>query len=72
MPEGAETASVTVPVKPLVGETVIVDVVDWAVVVEAGVVEAIVMSGVWKVKEAVAGVLSELPVPVMVTVKVPS
>jgi hypothetical protein len=54
MPEGAETASVTVPVKPYVGETVIVDVVDWLAMMETGVVDVIVMSGgdaaeTWKV-----------------------
>ena len=33
------------PVKPLRGETVIVDVVDWPVVVEEGLVDARSMSG---------------------------
>jgi len=49
-----------------------VDVVDWPVVVDAGVVEAMVRSGVWKVKVAVACGARELLVAVMVTVKAPS
>ena len=50
----------------------IVDVVDWLEVIDGGVVDVIVMSGVWKVKDAVAWGAREPLVPVMVTVKVPS
>jgi hypothetical protein len=51
---------------------VIVDVVDWLEVVEAGVVDVIVMSGVWKVKDAATSIVRDPLVPVIVTVNVPS
>jgi len=51
---------------------VIVDVVDWLGVVEAGVVDVIVMSGVWKVKDAANSIVRGPLVPVIVTVNVPS
>ena len=41
------------PVNPLTGEIVIVDVDDSPAVAEAGGVEMMVMSGVWKVNAAV-------------------
>ena len=50
----------------------IVDVADWPELAEAGAVDVIVMSGVWKVKVAVAWTLSDPLVPVMVTENVPS
>lgn len=71
-PVGAETVSVTVPVKPETGDTVMVDVVDWVEVVEAGVVDVRVMSWVWNVNDEVACEVRELLVPMTVTVKVPS
>ena len=54
VPEGAETESVTVPAKPWTGEIVIVDVDDWPAVAEAGGVEVMVKSEVWKVNVVVA------------------
>jgi hypothetical protein len=68
IPEGAEIPSVAVPEKPLIGVMVIVDVVDWPVVEEAGVVEEMVTSGVRKVKVAVAAGARVPLVPVTVTV----
>ena len=50
----------------------IVDVVDWLAVIEAGVVDVIVMSGVWKVKDAATSIVRDPLVPVIVTVNVPS
>ena len=50
----------------------IVDVVDWLGVVAAGVVDVIVMSGVWKVKDAANSIVRGPLVPVIVTVNVPS
>jgi len=52
--------------------TVIVDVVDWPAMEEAGVVEAIVISGVWNVNVAVACGAREPLVAVTVKVKAPS
>jgi hypothetical protein len=51
---------------------VIMEVVDWPEAVEAGAVDVIVMSGVWKVKVAVACGAREPLVAVMVAVKAPS
>jgi hypothetical protein len=51
---------------------VTVDVDEWPEVAEAGVVEVTVMSGVWKVKVAVACGARVPLVAVMVTVKAPS
>ena len=48
------------------------DVVDWPAMEEAGVVEYMVISGVWKVKVAVACGAREPLVTVMVKVKAPS
>ena len=53
MPAGAETESDKVPVKPWTGVIVIVEVVDWPEVVEAGCVESMLMSGLLKVNVAV-------------------
>ena len=71
MPVGANTESVTVPVNPLVGETVIVDVDDSPVFAVTGVVDVMVISDgwaavTWKVSVVVCGAAP--PVAVTVTV----
>jgi len=51
---------------------VIVEVADWPVLAEAGLVDTIAMSGVWTVKVKLASTWREPLTPVIVTVEVPS